>query len=579
MSVTFLTECRRCLARRAVRVLIGIALLGCVATGVIGVLVGGSLDLTTPRTRADPAGRSVDAAMTPCSASRSSCCRSGRSSAAPSSSEANGRTGPSRPCSRGNRGGPACFASRLAACSALAVLIALALLVVFVVVGVLPGIARPRRGRRSRRGLGGRPGRRRRPEPRPRRSRRRPGGARSPVPADRPRSPSSLSSPTRQWLEPIARSVWPERSGWLLSENAVALAVGEPLEAEEFTRERARRRAHRSPCTWRSPSLSPSCSSTAGTSPPDMGLLLLPVVAIAAVVALAMGVPGRRVAPWAGIAVAVAVGLSRPRGRRRPRAARPGDDESGRQRGGRRDAADAVTTPAGTTATTSTRVAPPAGVRTVDAVMVAPDPDAAFPPPAAAGRRPRRRRPAVRRGAAGRRRRDPAVPGGRAATRSRAVTALPVPAPRDEVARFLVPVADDLVTPTGRSTAPTETCMLVLFTAGERGRGGDVAARVRTTVDRPCDRAARRRSLRRRRRAGVRLRDFPPGEEVVVTQCTPPGPSDRSRCGAPAPEVGAVVGPAGEVVVPFPVHLGPSAPPGRSAGGPSPAPSVSSTRR
>jgi hypothetical protein len=37
-------------------------------------------------------------------------------------------------------------------------------------------------------------------------------------------------------IEPIARGVWPERSGWLLSENAVAWLTGQPLESEEFSR-------------------------------------------------------------------------------------------------------------------------------------------------------------------------------------------------------------------------------------------------------------------------------------------------------------------------------------------------------
>ena len=135
-------------------------------------------------------------------------------------------------------------------------------------------------------------------------------------------------------------------------------------------------------------------------------------------------------------------------------------------------------------------------------------------------------------------------------------TAVPVPAPREEVARFLVPVVDDLVTSSGTIDCAAETCVLVLFTADDE----DVAATLPLVFGRRSTNPAIELLDDGPFADGdfvvVRLRDFPPGEQVVVTQCTPPGPTDRSRCGRPAPEVGAVVGPAGEIVVPFPVHLG-----------------------
>lgn len=234
MKVTFLTECRRCLARRAVRVLIGIALLGCLATGVIGVLVGGSLDLARP----DPAlirladlWTGDDAVLgVPFILLAMGALIGG---AVVVGGEWKHGTVPTVLTWQPQR--TRLLAARLAACSALAMLIALALLVVFVVVGVLPGMlvhgevgdvggdwAAGLAGAVARNlaivGLAAALG----------------GAIAS---AGRSTTVAVVGVFAYQAVaEPIARSVWPERSGWLLSENAVALAIGEPLEAEEFTR-------------------------------------------------------------------------------------------------------------------------------------------------------------------------------------------------------------------------------------------------------------------------------------------------------------------------------------------------------
>lgn len=54
----------------------------------------------------------------------------------------------------------------------------------------------------------------------------------------------------------------------------------------------------------------------------------------------------------------------------------------------------------------------------------------------------------------------------------------------------------------------------------------------------------------------VRLDGFRPGQEVVVTQCTPPGPIEARACGAPAPERSVEIGDDGTAMVEFPVHIG-----------------------
>ena len=108
-----------------------------------------------------------------------------------------------------------------------------------------------------------------------------------------------------------------------------------------------------------------------------MTLLLLPVIAVAAVVALAMSVPGRRVAQWAGIAVALAVGLGVLEAVVVLGLQGTSDDETGTDNSPAdvEAAAEAGDDPAGTTATTSTSASSPsAGVRPIDAVMVELDP-------------------------------------------------------------------------------------------------------------------------------------------------------------------------------------------------------------
>ena len=54
----------------------------------------------------------------------------------------------------------------------------------------------------------------------------------------------------------------------------------------------------------------------------------------------------------------------------------------------------------------------------------------------------------------------------------------------------------------------------------------------------------------------VALSGFEPGP-VTVTYCTPPGAIEPAACGAPAPEVQAVIGAGGGATVELPVHVGP----------------------
>jgi hypothetical protein len=63
------------------------------------------------------------------------------------------------------------------------------------------------------------------------------------------------------------------------------------------------------------------------------------------------------------------------------------------------------------------------------------------------------------------------------------------------------------------------------------------------------------RRLRTGTSVGVSLTGFAPGE-VTVTWCTPPGPADPASCGAPAPEVRAVVGASGTAHAELPVYAG-----------------------
>ena len=112
-----------------------------------------------------------------------------------------------------------------------------------------------------------------------------------------------------------------------------------------------------------------------------------------------------------------------------------------------------------------------------------------------------------------------------------------VPAPEDGIARFLFVVEADLDTPDGTVDCSSETCAVMLL-SGEGdvlgslplvfGAAAEASPTISVTGPAPYSAGESAR---------VTLAGFAPGEEVVLTQCTPPGPADGGRCGAPAPEV------------------------------------------
>jgi hypothetical protein len=290
-----------------------------------------------------------------------------------------------------------------------------------------------------------------------------------------------------------------------------------------------------------------------------MILLLLPVIAVAALVALVMDVPGRQVARWSAIAVAtvVALGVLEAVAIVGLRGSGGGDDDPIEAApAAASEAAEAAPPEAGPASSTTSAPALPGGVRHVDAVLVEPEADADFPAPV----------PPVddlddgdllfveaELERDGELRQCP-----EGTVRSTACgTALPVPAPREGVAQFLAPVVETLVTARGEVDCVAQTCALVLFDVGDQGVVATLPLVFGRSASEPRIELSRDGPFEAGDALGVRLSEFPPGDEVVVTQCTPPGPSDRSRCGPPAPEMAAVVGPEGEVAVQYRVHLGP----------------------
>jgi hypothetical protein len=231
---TFLVECRRCLSRRAVHVLIGLAVLGCLATGVMGLIKGGSIDLTSPGpalTRFADLWRADDPVLgLPLTLL---CIGSLLGGALVVGGEWKSGTVPTLLTWEPRR--TRLLVARLAACAVLAVLIAITLLVAFVVVGVLPAVVvhgelgdidgdwiAALAGALGRNlvlvgiaaALGG-------------------------AIASIGRSATAAIVAVFAYealVEPIARAVWPERSGWLVLENAVAWATGHTLEADAYQR-------------------------------------------------------------------------------------------------------------------------------------------------------------------------------------------------------------------------------------------------------------------------------------------------------------------------------------------------------
>ena len=134
---------------------------------------------------------------------------------------------------------------------------------------------------------------------------------------------------------------------------------------------------------------------------------------------------------------------------------------------------------------------------------------------------------------------------------------VPVPEPFGGTARFLAPVLATLLTPAGEADCTEQTCVLVLFTAGEEAVVARLPLVFGDTVRTPEVVLADDGPFDDGDAVQVNLVGFAPGEELVVTLCTPPGPIDDSVCGAPAPEVPVRIGPDGQAELPFPIQLGP----------------------
>jgi hypothetical protein len=284
-----------------------------------------------------------------------------------------------------------------------------------------------------------------------------------------------------------------------------------------------------------------------------MALLLLPLVVIAAIGAVALGVRGRDVLQWAGAAVGalvvlIVLGLALVVGLR----GGDGDDDG--------DSGRRTTTGASSSGEEDQPVeVQTAPVRRVDGVLRRPD-DSAFPSTMA-----------PLDGLA-----DGDVVYLEAALESDAVVrqcpsddlaqaqcgvGTAVPAPEDGTARFLFVVEAELDTPDGAVDCSSEACAVTLLGDGEVLGSlplvfGAAGASPTISVTGPAPYSAGES-------AQVTLDGFAPGEEVVVTQCTPPGPADGGRCGAPAPEVRVQVDDEGGAVVAYRVHLGPVGSDGR----------------
>jgi hypothetical protein len=149
------------------------------------------------------------------------------------------------------------------------------------------------------------------------------------------------------------------------------------------------------------------------------------------------------------------------------------------------------------------------------------------------------------------------------ADETRCAPAVPVQADDDGRARFLFEFTVGGRGDGGAADLPSDCtrtpCALVvtgedgerLTTAGlQFGEGGPGAEATDGAL-----RVDRRTRVRPGESLAVTLTGFAPGT-VTVTLCTPPGPVDARRCGAPAPEVVATVDAAGTAAVELPVYVG-----------------------
>lgn len=255
-----------------------------------------------------------------------------------------------------------------------------------------------------------------------------------------------------------------------------------------------------------------------------MFVVLLPLVAVAAVVAWALGVPGRRVALAAGGAAALLVVATVLVGAFALSEERAEDDGTG------------------------ARFAVP--TRRPDVVLVPPDERAAFPgpPPAISGLA---RRDVVMVEAHVGRQGELLAAQCEVGT-LRCGPAVPVQPDDEGVVRALVAVERTLRFAGASIDCGERPCALVI---GDDDVIFSVPLVFGARAPTPTLEVSGGRALPPDDEVLVTLRDFPPGP-VTVTLCAPPGPVDPRACGAPAPEVVVDVPATGHASVRYPVRAG-----------------------
>jgi hypothetical protein len=130
-------------------------------------------------------------------------------------------------------------------------------------------------------------------------------------------------------------------------------------------------------------------------------------------------------------------------------------------------------------------------------------------------------------------------------------TAIPAQADRDGRARFLFQFHERV----GSGPDCIDLPCAILVTGEDGERRASIPLAFGTIVDQAAIAVDRTRQLEPGERIAVTLSGFAPGR-VVVTWCTPPGPTEGSACGRPAPEAVATVGADGTASVDLRVHDG-----------------------
>jgi hypothetical protein len=130
-------------------------------------------------------------------------------------------------------------------------------------------------------------------------------------------------------------------------------------------------------------------------------------------------------------------------------------------------------------------------------------------------------------------------------------TAIPAQADRDGRARFLFQFHERV----GSGPDCIDLPCAILVTGEDGERRASIPLAFGTIVDQAAIAVDRTRQLEPGERIAVALSGFAPGR-VTVTWCTPPGPTEGSACGRPAPEAVATVGADGTASVDLRVHDG-----------------------